>query len=98
MLHDFMISAWPWIAIGLAMAILATYFLNAKKQGKKQKISTAWFVVSLLNYSVAIMTYLSEGNFTSNVITWGCLGSAFLCIGAAQLHKEKNDSEEKENK
>lgn len=95
MLHDFITSAWPWIAIGLAMAILAAYVLNAKKKGKKQKTSTAWFVVSLLNYSVAIMTVLSEGSFTSNAITWACLGSMFLCLGAVYLHKEKDDSKGK---
>lgn len=94
MLHDFITSAWPWIAIGLAMAILAAYVLNAKKKGKKQKTSTAWFVVSLLNYSVAITTVLSEGSFTSNAITWACLGSMFLCLGAVYLHKENNDSED----
>lgn len=99
MLHDFITSAWPWIVLGLSMAILAAYVLNAKKKGKKQKTSTAWFVVSLLAYSVAIMYYLSDGSFTSNAITWACLGSMYLCLGAASLHKEKNDdSVDKEKK
>lgn len=96
MLHDFITSAWPWIALGLSMAILAAYVLNTKKHGKKQKTSTAWFVVSLLAYSVAIMYYLSEGSFTSNAITWGCLASTYLCLGATYLHREKGESEEKE--
>lgn len=96
MLHDFITSAWPWIVLGLSMAILVAYVLNAKKQGKKQKTSTAWFVVSLLAYSVAIMYYLSEGSFMDNAITWACLGSMYLCLGATYLHKEKDESEEKE--
>ena len=98
MLHDFITSAWPWIALGLAMAILAAYVLNAKKKGKKQKTSTAWLAVSLLTYSVAIMTYLSKGSLTSSAITWGCLGSMNLCLGATYLHKEKNEEKEDDNK
>lgn len=94
MLHDFITSAWPWIALGIAMSILAAYVLNAKKQGKKQRTSRAWLVVSMLNYSNALMSYLSDGTFSSDAVTWFCLGSMFLCIGATYLHKEKNDSEE----
>ena len=28
MLHDFITSVWPWIAIGLAMAILAAHWVQ----------------------------------------------------------------------
>ena len=94
MIQDFITSAWPWIVIGLSMAILAAYVLNAKKKGEKQKASTAWLVASLLNYSVAIMTYLREGSLTSSVTTWCCLGSTCLCLGATYLHKEKNEEKE----
>lgn len=67
-------------------------------QHNKKKTSTAWFVFSLLAYSVAIMYYFSDGSFTSNAITWACLGSMYLCLGATYLHKEKDELEEKNNK
>lgn len=59
----------------------------------KKKISNAWFVVAMLAYTTALLCYISEGSFSSNVIAWGCLGSAFLCLGATYLHKENKDSE-----
>lgn len=63
-------------------------------QHNKKKISTAWFVVSMLAYLTALLCYISEGSLMDNAITWACLGSMFLCLGAVYLHKEKDESED----
>lgn len=63
-------------------------------QHNKKKISTAWFVVSMLAYLTALLCYISEDSCMGNAITWACLGSMFLCLGAIYLHKEKDESED----
>ncbi|MCD8161507.1 MAG: hypothetical protein LUE61_10175 [Clostridiales bacterium] len=62
-------------------------------KGKKAS-ATLFFIASVCFYIAAIIGFFSDGDFS---VVYLCLGSAFLCIGAAQLNRDDNDTDKKEN-
>ncbi len=55
-----------------------------------------YFLASAALYAVAIIKMFTV-DFSSGVI-WFCLGSAFLCLGAAMLNQNKKESNKAEEK
>ncbi len=55
----------------------------------KKTSSVLYFLASAALYAVAVIKMFTV-DFSSGVI-WFCLGSAFLCLGAAMLNKSKNE-------
>lgn len=99
-------GAFPYIIIGIVVAMVATLYSNKAKNdkhtresGEEKKTQTLreWlksngmFSVSLSMYAVSFMMWMDKGDSTSP-ISFFCLGSAFLCLGAAgQLKKKDNE-------
>lgn len=96
MVKDFIMTALPWVVLGLIVAILAVFVLNKDKKDFAKKQSTAWYISSLLAYAVSILMRF-DGDSSSST-TWLCIGSAFLCYGAIDLMKEKKNEEEDNKK
>lgn len=83
---DFLMSALPWIGIGLMMAA-NTALRNAKRDGKPVTSGTTgliWITFACFLF-VAIMEY-SDGN-TAGCFTWVVLGAANLIVNQAGLKK-----------
>lgn len=115
MIHEFIMGAYPYIIIGLAIAAVAAVYGSkvardraAKGNGKDSAEpmqlgdwlkSNGCFVASMGMYAAGLMMYLGGNSDSSAPITWLCLGSAFLCLGALGLNKQnanpKNDDNEK---
>ncbi len=60
----------------------------------KKTSSILYFLASAALYAVAIIKMFTV-DFSSGVV-WVCLGSAFLCLGAAMLNQSKNESNKTE--
>lgn len=82
MVKDFFFAAWPWVACGLMVAVILASFVSRKDSKNNVSASAAWYVASSLMYSAAVVAYVAEGEMSSDVITWMCLGSAYLTFGA----------------
>ena len=59
---------------------------------KSKNSSLIFYIVSILFYVAAIITFLT-GNHNSTGIIWLCLGSTFLSIGTSRRKKEGSDVE-----
>ena len=53
----------------------------------KKTLSIIYYIVAILSYIVALVSFL-RGNDNSNVVIWICIGSTFLCLGAADSKKK----------
>ncbi len=62
----------------------------------KRKTSILYFLASAALYAAAIIKMITV-DFSSGVI-WFCLGSAFLCLGAAMFNQSKNETNKTEEK
>lgn len=60
----------------------------------KKTAAILFFIAAVLFYIAAIIGFFSDGDFS---VVYLCLGSAFLCIGAAQLHQGDKDTDKKED-
>lgn len=104
MTRDFFMGAYPYIIIGIVIAVVAVVYSKTKhgkrasENGEKKQPqslrewfkSNGMFSVSLSMYAVGFMMWIDNSD-SSNPFTWFCLGSTFLCLGAAELHKKKNN-------
>lgn len=102
MITDFFMNALPWVACGLMVAIICagTYYTTRKKQsgdapepsdGKPEKatpLSAYYYIASSIGYAAALIIMFC-GNDTSHGIVWMCIASMFMCIGSAQVAKER---------
>lgn len=96
-IKDFVLAAFPWVMMGLAVAVLASSYFRKKRNDKKHRQSTAWFTASILAYLNVAMSLIGHTN-SSSYTTWLCLGSAFLCFGALEFNKEnKNNDNDNDN-
>ena len=60
--------------------------------------SSALFYISAALYNIAaLITFISGGNNSMGII-WLCLGSTFLCLGAAKSKKTAASDEESSEK
>jgi len=65
---------------------------------KNRRITgTLFHLASILFYVASIITFAS-GNDNSMGVVWLCLGSAFLCLGTTLSRKERQASEDKDEK
>ncbi len=62
----------------------------------KRTSSILYFLASAALYAVAIIKMFTV-DFSSGVV-WFCLGSAFLCLGAAMFNQSKNETNKTEEK
>lgn len=108
MITEFFLSALPWVACGLMVAIICTgfYYTTANKKenagctqtegkcGKTAPLATYFYIASSIGYAAALIIMFC-GNDTSHGIVWMSISSMFLCIGSAQTLKEqkKKDSD-----
>lgn len=90
MIKDFLTTAYPWIVTGLTIAILAATV--ARNKSMRKGCSTSYFSVALLWYSLCIFKSLTLGNFSSGIISM-CIGSMFLCLGAACTNYQEKEKE-----
>ncbi len=60
----------------------------------KKTAAILFFIASAFFYIAAIIGFFSDGDFS---VVYLCLGSAFLCIGAAQLNQDDKDTDKKED-
>lgn len=111
MIYEFFMGAYPYIIIGLSIAAIAAVYGNKVKRDKEAKANgkdssepmemNDWlkangcFVASVAMYAAGFMQYLGNSD-SSTPVTWFCLGSAFLCLGAAGLNKQNKDEKKKE--
>lgn len=58
--------------------------------------STLCYIAAALFYINAILKITGSGGFSSGVI-WLCLGSAFLCLGAAAAKKNNSTDKDKDS-
>jgi len=99
---DFITAAAPFIVCGLMIAIIAVAFAVSKvdkestemKESKRR--SNSYFTVGLLWYACTLISFL--GTDSSSYVTYLCLGSMFLCLGAAELNKQKKEVQEDNEK
>ena len=70
---------------------------NDKKKNELHTTATLFYIVAVIDYLVAI-SYFFGGGDTSLGIMWLCIGSTFLCLGAANTKrwKDEQNSAEKE--
>ncbi len=108
MITEFFLSALPWVACGLMVAIICTgfYYTTANKKenagctqtegkcGKTAPLATYFYIAALIGFVTAFILWLSDHG-TSHAIVWMSISSMFLCIGSAQTLKEqkKKDSD-----
>lgn len=112
MIHEFIMGAYPYIVIGLAIAAIAAVYgskatrdREAKENGKETSSpmqlgdwlkSNGCFAASMGMYAAGFMQWLGNSD-SSTPITWLCLGSAFLCLGAVGLNKQNVDTKKDED-
>ena len=63
---------------------------------KSKNSSLIFYVVSILFYVAAIITFFS-GNHNSTGIIWLCCGSTFLCLGSSWRKKKESKAEKQNN-
>ena len=72
---------------------------NDKKKNELRATATLFYVVAIIDYLVAI-SYFFGGGDTSLGVMWLCIGSTFLCLGAANTKRQKDEQpnpDEEEN-
>ncbi|MBQ0158443.1 MAG: hypothetical protein KBS47_05505 [Bacteroidales bacterium] len=101
MIYDFFSGAFPWLILGLIIALIAagkaqekdTASADASQQESRlhraQKGGKMYFVASILSYLTATMACMSDGHYTHSGLVWTCLGSLFLCLGATQARRDR---------
>lgn len=95
-------NALPWVACGLMAAIICTgTCCTTRKQqsddahgtssGKREKatpLSACCYIAFSIGYATAL-SLMFGGNDTSHGTVWMCIASMFMCIGSAQVAKER---------
>ena len=69
---------------------------NDKKKNEQRTTATLFYVVAAIDYLVALSYFIGGGD-TSLGVMWLCIGSTFLCLGAASTIRgegKKNTTEE----
>ena len=57
---------------------------NDKKKNELRATATLFYIVAIIDYLVALSYFIGGGD-TSLGIMWMCIGSTFLCLGAALI-------------
>lgn len=112
MIYDFFMGAYPYIIIGLSIAAVTAVYGSKVKRDKEAKANgkdssepmemNDWlkangcFVASMAMYAAGFMQWLGNSD-SSAPVTWLCLGSAFLCLGAAGLNNQNKDQKKDDN-
>lgn len=112
MVHEFIMGAYPYIVIGLAIAAVASVYASKAKRDKKAKAegkessesmrlgdwirANGCFVAAMSMYAAGFMMWINNSD-SSTPVTWLCLGSAFLCFGAADLNKKNDNASNDDN-
>ena len=63
---------------------------------KSKNSSLIFYIVSILFYVAAIITFLT-GNHNSTGTIWLCCGSTFLCLGSSWRKKKESKAEKQNN-
>ena len=63
---------------------------NDKKKNELRATATLFYIVAAIDYLVALSYFIGGGD-TSLGIMWMCIGSTFLCLGAANTKRQKNE-------
>ncbi len=69
---------------------------NDKKKNEQRTTATLFYVVAAIDYLVALSYFIGGGD-TSLGVMWLCIGSTFLCLGAASTirgESKQNTTEE----
>ena len=72
---------------------------NDKKKNELRATATLFYIVAAIDY-LAALSYFIGGGDTSLGILWMCIGSTFLCLGAANTKRQKDEqdkADEEEN-
>jgi len=112
MIHEFCMAAYPFVFLGLALAVIAAIYgqkkirdREAKEAGKESSEpmkagdwfkANGWFVASMCMFAVGFMQWMGN-NESSSATTFMCLGSSFLCLGAIAANKKNENNEENDN-
>ena len=110
MIREFFMGAYPYIIIGMILAVIAAVYgtkvvrdREAKKNGNENAEpmplgewfrTNGYYVSSVSMYVVGLMEWCGDNN-SSSAITFFCLGSAFLCLGATMALNKKTDGNDK---
>ena len=62
---------------------------NDKKKNELRATATLFYIVAAIDYLVALSYFIGGGD-TSLGILWMCIGSTFLCLGAANTVRGKD--------
>ncbi|MGN0532659.1 MAG: hypothetical protein ACI4IN_07675 [Eubacterium sp.] len=97
-MKDFVMAALPWIIMGVSIAaVFVVYNSLGKDLTKKKKTGVGFFVMSLAMYVIAIVSHYGTESAQSSTVTWACLGSMMLCLGATFYNtKTENGNEEEQ--
>ena len=71
---------------------------NDKKKNELHATATLFYIVAAIDY-LAALSYFIGGGDTSLGVVWMCIGSPFLCLGAANTKRakeEQNNPDEEE--
>ena len=69
---------------------------NDKKKNELRATATLFYIVAAIDYLVALSYFIGGGD-TSLGIMWLCIGSTFLCLGAANTKRWKDEQKTDQN-